>query len=93
MSLGSGSESSLRPSVHLADNSGPVPGLSKRAEWRVQQCENALWYLLGLPGVSDAVKTAIASGVPEPPVSKKKGKARRGSEDEIEQVGFGSGQS
>ncbi|GMK53429.1 hypothetical protein CspeluHIS016_0100150 [Cutaneotrichosporon spelunceum] len=34
---------------------GPVAGMSRRAEHRAQQCENALWFLLNLPGVQDAI--------------------------------------
>lgn len=51
----------LRPVNELLTPSGPVPGLSKRAEWRVQQCENALWYLLNVPGVTAAVRRAAAT--------------------------------
>ncbi|BEI91160.1 uncharacterized protein CcaverHIS019_0312300 [Cutaneotrichosporon cavernicola] len=34
---------------------GPVAGMSRRAEHRAQQCENALWFLLSLPGVQEAI--------------------------------------
>lgn len=39
-----------------ADDSGPVAGMSRRAEHRAQQCENALWFLLNLPGVQEAIE-------------------------------------
>ncbi|KLT40050.1 hypothetical protein CC85DRAFT_287935 [Cutaneotrichosporon oleaginosum] len=35
---------------------GPVAGMSRRAEHRAQQCENALWFLLNLPGVQEAIE-------------------------------------
>ncbi|KAL1413403.1 hypothetical protein Q8F55_001169 [Vanrija albida] len=35
---------------------GPVAGLTKLAETRVQQCENALWFLLSLPEVGAALE-------------------------------------
>jgi hypothetical protein len=55
----------------------------------VQQCENALWFLLNVPGVTAAVRQAAADGVlpgnmqlGEPSTA-----ARAGSED-VEGVSF-----
>lgn len=35
---------------------GPVAGLGKKAEARVQQCENALWWVLAIPDVAELVR-------------------------------------
>lgn len=51
----------------VANFSGPVAGLSKRAESRVQQCENALWFLMTLPEVQDAVRRHSDAPLPSAP--------------------------
>lgn len=50
-----------------ADTRGPVAGLSKRAEARVQQCENALWFLMNMPEVQDAVRRHADAALPHAP--------------------------
>ena len=40
---------------------GPIAGLSRMTERRAQELENALYHVLGLPGVSDAIRQSQVS--------------------------------